>query len=495
MAASKITMTIGTAPDSPEAGKFVLYPKADGFYFKDENGVEQPMAGGAGVYVKLTGEAGGQYVRGGTAASETLKLSSTAHATKGKILFGAAETSAYVETTDQFGFGTNTPNVSAILDLTSTTRGFLPPRMTTAQRDAIGTPGDGLQIYNTTTVRPEMYIGGAWTSINPITAHSGLSGLTSGDPHTQYGLLAGRAGGSTYYGGTGSAESLNLYSTSHATKGPINIGLNFKEYSNGTLALGPDNTLTPSTTSSVTLRSSSSGRITFEHSSGQPWHVYPTSGNWQFTRGAADKIGFALDTSSRFYVGDGSPISIMCVSESNTGTTPGALSSTVPVLEVRNRSATVDNFSGVVFEGQGTAWDAGIFGVHEVHTSGSQTGRLELWTAEGGTREKIVTHRNTGTTFSKGVAYPFRSTTASGNITDADYYISANAAGGAVTLTLPTAVGRAGKTFVIKRTNTGPGVTIATTGGQTIDGSATEVLSAQNQSRTVYSNGANWELA
>lgn len=64
MAASKITMTIGTAPDSPETGKFVLYPKADGFYFKDENGVEQPMAGGAGVYVKLTGEAGGQYVRG-----------------------------------------------------------------------------------------------------------------------------------------------------------------------------------------------------------------------------------------------------------------------------------------------------------------------------------------------------------------------------------------------------------------------------------------------
>ncbi len=42
------------------------------------------------------------------------------------------------------GIGTSTPHTSAILDLTSTTQGMLLPRMTTAQRDAITTPSDGL---------------------------------------------------------------------------------------------------------------------------------------------------------------------------------------------------------------------------------------------------------------------------------------------------------------------------------------------------------------
>ena len=34
----------------------------------------------------------------------------------------------------QVGIGTNTPNASAALDITSTTSGFLPPRMTEAVR-------------------------------------------------------------------------------------------------------------------------------------------------------------------------------------------------------------------------------------------------------------------------------------------------------------------------------------------------------------------------
>ena len=41
-------------------------------------------------------------------------------------------------------------NPSAILDIRSTNRGLLPPRMTTAQRDAIINPAEGLLLYNTT---------------------------------------------------------------------------------------------------------------------------------------------------------------------------------------------------------------------------------------------------------------------------------------------------------------------------------------------------------
>ncbi len=44
----------------------------------------------------------------------------------------------------------NFPDTSAILDVSSTTKGFLTPRMTTAQQNTIPLPANGLLIYNTT---------------------------------------------------------------------------------------------------------------------------------------------------------------------------------------------------------------------------------------------------------------------------------------------------------------------------------------------------------
>ena len=51
----------------------------------------------------------------------------------------------------QVGIGTTTPEISSILDIQSTTKGFLLPRLTSAERDAISLPATGLLIYNTTT--------------------------------------------------------------------------------------------------------------------------------------------------------------------------------------------------------------------------------------------------------------------------------------------------------------------------------------------------------
>lgn len=53
-----------------------------------------------------------------------------------------------------------------------------------------------------------------------VTDHGALTGLGD-DDHTQYALLAGRAGGQTLYGGTASGNDLTLFSTSHSTKGTI----------------------------------------------------------------------------------------------------------------------------------------------------------------------------------------------------------------------------------------------------------------------------------
>jgi len=61
--------------------------------------------------------------------------------------------------------GTASPSTKALLDLTSTTRGFLPPRMTTAQRDAITSVPAGLMIYNTTTNKLNFYNGTAWEAV------------------------------------------------------------------------------------------------------------------------------------------------------------------------------------------------------------------------------------------------------------------------------------------------------------------------------------------
>jgi len=56
-------------------------------------------------------------------------------------------------------------DASALLDVQSTTQGFLPPRMTTTERDLISTPSAGLMVYNTTTNKAQCYNGTAWQDL------------------------------------------------------------------------------------------------------------------------------------------------------------------------------------------------------------------------------------------------------------------------------------------------------------------------------------------
>jgi hypothetical protein len=54
---------------------------------------------------------------------------------------------------------------SAQVAIDSTTKGFLPPRMTTTQKNAIASPATGLQIYDTTLNRPCFYDGTTWITL------------------------------------------------------------------------------------------------------------------------------------------------------------------------------------------------------------------------------------------------------------------------------------------------------------------------------------------
>ena len=90
----------------------------------------------------------------------------------GKLFFQTADTGGtsrnrMVITNDgNVGIGTASPNAAALLDLTSTTKVLLPPRMTTAQRNAISSPPDGSFIYNTTTGKFQGRAGGAWVDLH-----------------------------------------------------------------------------------------------------------------------------------------------------------------------------------------------------------------------------------------------------------------------------------------------------------------------------------------
>ena len=65
----------------------------------------------------------------------------------------------------QVGVGTTTPLPSAQLDVSSTTRGFLPPRMDSAHRNAIASPANGLIIYNSSTNRLNFFQQNSWQTL------------------------------------------------------------------------------------------------------------------------------------------------------------------------------------------------------------------------------------------------------------------------------------------------------------------------------------------
>ncbi len=87
----------------------------------------------------------------------------------GGVLFGtnfystpSGGASNAASTTGQIGINVTTPATSSVLDVTSTTKGILIPRVTTTQRDAIASPATLLQVSNTTTNSNDTYDGVSW---------------------------------------------------------------------------------------------------------------------------------------------------------------------------------------------------------------------------------------------------------------------------------------------------------------------------------------------
>ena len=75
------------------------------------------------------------------------------------------------------GIGTSTPQVSAQLDVSSTTKGLLPPRMTSVQRDAIPSPVAGLQIWCIDCKQLQVYDGSVWRTASDPTTYYPIVGI------------------------------------------------------------------------------------------------------------------------------------------------------------------------------------------------------------------------------------------------------------------------------------------------------------------------------
>lgn len=155
----------------------------------------------------------------------------------------------------QVGIGTATPNPSAKLEIKSTGKGFLMPRMTEAQRNAISHPAKGLQVFQTDGA-PGFYFynGTAWESLKTtVGANTSLSNLsnvainTSLSPQTPGNVNLGSFGhdwndlyllGEVWCGGFG-VMKIN-YDPNHG-KDNISIGgfaIQNDENTHGSIAIG-----------------------------------------------------------------------------------------------------------------------------------------------------------------------------------------------------------------------------------------------------------------
>jgi microcystin-dependent protein len=78
----------------------------------------------------------------------------------------------------QVGINNPNPDPSAALDLTAVDKGLLIPRLTTAQREAISSPGRSLLVFDSTDGKFYFYDGGQWYALNELVRIAGSNDVS-----------------------------------------------------------------------------------------------------------------------------------------------------------------------------------------------------------------------------------------------------------------------------------------------------------------------------
>ncbi|MFD0931301.1 hypothetical protein ACFQ0R_01685 [Psychroflexus salinarum] len=188
----------------------------------------------------------------------------------------------------QVGIGTETPDPSSILDIQSATQGVLISRMTLTERDAIGTPADGLQVYNTTNNTLDIFSNGSWKSF-AYSTNSNLVYIYSLDDLP------------TPEGGAITLDSNKMYVFS----GTVNIIDNYININGaGLRGTDPQKDMIISAVSGAVLRSTNKGIYIKELA------VVPASPNTQAYSFTDDGTHFCNIFSGSSVVGDGTSLGV-----------------------------------------------------------------------------------------------------------------------------------------------------------------------------------------
>ena len=170
-----------------------------------------------------------------------------------------------IKSNGSVGIGTTSPSPSALTEMSSTTQGFLPPRMSSAQRDAIINPAIGLVIFNTTTNCLNFYIGNFWnetcgTTIIPV---GSITTLSCGTATTIGTLIQGTAASGVsssipYTGGNGGSHNGQTIASTGVTG--LIATLTAGTFANGTGSLVYTITGTPTSSGTASFALNIGGR-------------------------------------------------------------------------------------------------------------------------------------------------------------------------------------------------------------------------------------------
>jgi hypothetical protein len=125
----------------------------------------QNLGGAGGATYSMIDNASGAYWKFKATNTGGFKIRDNANAKDVIVIepYTSSTNALYIKGTGNVGIGTSTPAASAIVDMSSTTKGFLPPRMTQVQIGAIESPVNGLIVFCTDDDKFYAYIAAANT--------------------------------------------------------------------------------------------------------------------------------------------------------------------------------------------------------------------------------------------------------------------------------------------------------------------------------------------